>query len=130
MLSFPLHPPPPRRRCCAGVSLLWLLLKATRFAWQQTLAADKNEILFTEFQINYNEEPAMFRKGSTLLWGEREETLVKVGVTSEVGGLNGIETSLLGIAWCLAGNLQVCCCGLSASTLLTVPGLAGPTFTL
>ncbi|MCJ1296492.1 tRNA-His guanylyltransferase [Xylographa carneopallida] len=29
-----------------------------------TVAADKNEILFTKYGINYNEEPEIFRKGS------------------------------------------------------------------
>ncbi|XP_065086136.1 probable tRNA(His) guanylyltransferase [Ochlerotatus camptorhynchus] len=32
-----------------------------------TLSSDKNEILFKEFNINYNNEPIMFRKGTTLL---------------------------------------------------------------
>ncbi|KAK3912364.1 putative tRNA(His) guanylyltransferase [Frankliniella fusca] len=32
-----------------------------------TLASHKNEILFSEFNINYNNEPIMFRKGTTLL---------------------------------------------------------------
>lgn len=32
-----------------------------------TLSADKNEILFSEFGINYNTLPAMFRKGTILL---------------------------------------------------------------
>lgn len=32
-----------------------------------TFSADKNELLFAEFGINYNNEPAMFRKGTTLL---------------------------------------------------------------
>ncbi|KAM3510673.1 hypothetical protein MY11210_005708 [Beauveria gryllotalpidicola] len=31
-----------------------------------TLAADKNEILFSRFQINYNNEPDIFRKGSVV----------------------------------------------------------------
>ncbi|KAG5979138.1 Glucose-responsive transcription factor [Claviceps digitariae] len=31
-----------------------------------TLAADKNEILFSRFQINYNNEPEIFRKGSVV----------------------------------------------------------------
>ena len=31
-----------------------------------TLAADKNEILFSRFDINYNKEPEMFRKGSVI----------------------------------------------------------------
>ncbi|PHH92838.1 hypothetical protein CDD83_4510 [Cordyceps sp. RAO-2017] len=31
-----------------------------------TLASDKNEILFSRFQINYNNEPDMFRKGSVV----------------------------------------------------------------
>lgn len=34
---------------------------------RKTLAADKNEILFSEFGINYNTLPAMFRKGTILL---------------------------------------------------------------
>lgn len=32
-----------------------------------TLSAEKNEILFSEFGINYNSLPAMFRKGTILL---------------------------------------------------------------
>lgn len=32
-----------------------------------TVSSDKNEILFTEFDINYNNLPAMFRKGTILL---------------------------------------------------------------
>ena len=32
-----------------------------------TLSGEKNEILFSEFKINYNEEPAQFRKGTTLV---------------------------------------------------------------
>ncbi|CAG9784341.1 unnamed protein product [Diatraea saccharalis] len=32
-----------------------------------TLSADKNEILFSEFNINYNNEPEIFRRGTLLL---------------------------------------------------------------
>lgn len=32
-----------------------------------TFSADKNELLFSEFNINYNNEPAMFRKGTILM---------------------------------------------------------------
>uniref|UniRef100_A0A3Q3N6J4 tRNA(His) guanylyltransferase n=1 Tax=Labrus bergylta TaxID=56723 RepID=A0A3Q3N6J4_9LABR len=42
-----------------------------------TLAADKNEILFTEFDINYNKEAALHRKGTTLIWEKVNETIVK-----------------------------------------------------
>lgn len=38
-----------------------------------TVAADKNEILFSRFGINYNNEPQMFRKGSVVF---REYALV------------------------------------------------------
>ncbi len=31
-----------------------------------SLASDKNEILFSEFGLNYNNEPSQFKKGSTL----------------------------------------------------------------
>lgn len=33
---------------------------------QGTLAAEKNEILFSRFKINYNNEPEIFRKGSVV----------------------------------------------------------------
>lgn len=32
-----------------------------------TFSADKNELLFTDFGINYNNEPAMYRKGTILV---------------------------------------------------------------
>lgn len=32
-----------------------------------TLSSHKNELLFHEFGINYNNEPALFRKGTTLI---------------------------------------------------------------
>lgn len=35
-----------------------------------TLSSDKNEILFSEFGINYNNESEMFKKGTTLVWNE------------------------------------------------------------
>lgn len=35
---------------------------------QGTVAADKNEILFSQFGINYNNEPEMFKKGTLLKW--------------------------------------------------------------
>eukprot|EP00116_Pleurobrachia_bachei_P008513 sb/3468775/ len=33
-----------------------------------SFSADKNEILFSEFGLNYNDEPAVYRKGSTIVW--------------------------------------------------------------
>ncbi|KAM8848101.1 putative tRNA(His) guanylyltransferase [Synchiropus picturatus] len=42
-----------------------------------TLAADKNEILFSEFDLNYNNEPALYKKGTALIWEKREETVTK-----------------------------------------------------
>lgn len=33
---------------------------------QGTLAADKHEMLFSRFQMNYNDEPEIFRKGSVI----------------------------------------------------------------
>lgn len=35
---------------------------------QRSLSADKNEILFSEFGINYNNEPEIYKKGSILRW--------------------------------------------------------------
>ena len=36
---------------------------------KDTLSGEKNEILFSEFGINYNNEPELFRKGTVLIWG-------------------------------------------------------------
>ncbi|XP_020357644.1 putative tRNA(His) guanylyltransferase isoform X1 [Oncorhynchus kisutch] len=51
-----------------------------------TLAADKNEIMFSEFDINYNKEPLVHRKGTTLIWEKLEETVTKsVKLPNEAG---------------------------------------------
>ena len=42
-----------------------------------TLSGDKNEILFTEYDINYNNEPDMFKKGSVLIRESYEEEVSK-----------------------------------------------------
>ncbi|XP_069510026.1 probable tRNA(His) guanylyltransferase isoform X2 [Ambystoma mexicanum] len=42
-----------------------------------TMAADKNEILFTDFNINYNNEPLMYRKGTVVLWKKVNEVTLK-----------------------------------------------------
>ncbi|KAM6056340.1 putative tRNA(His) guanylyltransferase isoform 2-T2 [Chlamydotis macqueenii] len=44
---------------------------------QGTLAGDKNEILFSEFNINYNNEPLMYRKGTVLIWQKMNEVITK-----------------------------------------------------
>lgn len=36
------------------------------------MSAQKNEMLFSEFGINYEREEAMFRKGTTLVWTQEE----------------------------------------------------------
>lgn len=53
----------------------------TFFCVQGTLAADKNEILFSEFNINYNKESAMFRKGTVLL-GQKVRTVMLIKITT------------------------------------------------
>lgn len=65
-----------------------------------SLAKDKNEILFSQFGINYNNEPEMFRKGSLINRGGQGDG---VGVldrgpdplrlASVSGGVAGAETS-------------------------------------
>jgi tRNA(His) guanylyltransferase len=48
-----------------------------------TVAADKNEILFSKFGINYNNEPEMYRKG-TIMYRAYDDVADKVG--DEGGG--------------------------------------------
>jgi len=40
-----------------------------------TLSGDKNEMLFSEFDINYNKEPLMYRKGTVLVRKKMPVTL-------------------------------------------------------
>ncbi|KAJ1884149.1 tRNA-His guanylyltransferase, partial [Kickxella alabastrina] len=40
-----------------------------------TLSQDKNELLFSEFGINYNDEPEIFKKGSVVI---RDKELIDV----------------------------------------------------
>lgn len=60
---------------------------------QGTLAADKNEILFSEFNINYNNEPMMFRKGTVLIWQKVDEVTTKeVKLPAEMEGMKMVVT--------------------------------------
>lgn len=52
----------------------WSLVLKAGFSTQEaeaelrgTLSSDKNELLYSQFNINYNDLPAMFRKGTILL---------------------------------------------------------------
>ncbi|KAL8870862.1 MAG: hypothetical protein Q9174_003191 [Haloplaca sp. 1 TL-2023] len=50
-----------------------------------TLAADKNEILFSRFGINYNNEPEQFRKGSVIVRDFSELTISDAHLQKEAG---------------------------------------------
>ena len=51
-------------------------------ALKGSLAADKNEILFSRFGINYNNEPLVYRKG-TVIYRSYEEHATANGTSSE-----------------------------------------------
>lgn len=42
-----------------------------------TLSADKNELLFSEYDVNYNNIDPMYRKGTSLIWTSYEEKVPK-----------------------------------------------------
>ncbi|KAG4432099.1 Glucose-responsive transcription factor [Cadophora sp. M221] len=46
-----------------------------------SLSADKNEILFSRFKINYNNEPEIYKKGSVVF---RDYEMVEPGTASEI----------------------------------------------
>ncbi|XP_019860531.1 PREDICTED: probable tRNA(His) guanylyltransferase isoform X1 [Amphimedon queenslandica] len=48
-----------------------------------TESSQKNEILFNEFGINYNNEPEQFKKGSVLLWENYHEKIQSHGGSTE-----------------------------------------------
>lgn len=59
---------------------------------QGTLSADKNEILFSKFKINYNNEPEIYKKGSVIF--------------REVGPLSEMELDHIQLAYihCLSST--------------------------
>uniref|UniRef100_UPI00358F2B91 probable tRNA(His) guanylyltransferase n=1 Tax=Myxine glutinosa TaxID=7769 RepID=UPI00358F2B91 len=62
-----------------------------------TMAGDKNEILFSEFGTNYNDEPEVFRKGTTLIWQKTEKktaTQPPKTQASPLDGLGSVSTCL------------------------------------
>ncbi|CAM0880632.1 unnamed protein product [Alopecurus aequalis] len=67
----------------------WMLVKSgesetnAKEILKDTLSKDKNELLFQRFQINYNNEPAMFRKGSCA-YRQKVEEFVEVEVVGDV----------------------------------------------
>ncbi|KAF4635013.1 hypothetical protein G7Y89_g3083 [Cudoniella acicularis] len=48
-----------------------------------SVAADKNEILFSRFKINYNNEPEIYKKGSVVLRDGKKYELVEPGFAPE-----------------------------------------------
>ncbi|KAE9368809.1 tRNA guanylyltransferase [Stipitochalara longipes BDJ] len=54
-----------------------------------SLAADKNEILFSRFKINYNNEPEIYKKGSVVL---RDYELVEPGSAHELTDEDSVKT--------------------------------------
>jgi len=48
-----------------------------------TLSAHKHEILFSEFGINYNSEPEVFKKGTVLIQKERPKKLPRKAYLKE-----------------------------------------------
>lgn len=52
--------------------------------FQGTLSEHKNELLFSQFGINYNNLPQMFRKGSILYKKEVDETTLDTRTNEQV----------------------------------------------
>ena len=55
--------------------------------FQGTESADKNELLFSQFSINYNNLPQMFRKGTVLIWGHAPSSTTSP--SEPAGAVNG-----------------------------------------
>ncbi|KAI8973236.1 Thg1 C terminal domain-containing protein [Mycotypha africana] len=59
-----------------------------------TFAKDKNEILFTEFGINYNNIEPIYRKGSTIIRKMTEVTSISPNTGEEVKRIKLIPTAI------------------------------------
>ena len=42
------------------------------------MSSDKNEMLFTDFGVNYNDLPQLHRKGTVIIWGSAQGEQVRV----------------------------------------------------
>lgn len=42
------------------------------------MSGDKNELLFSQFQINYNDLPAVYRKGSVLYFENQQDLIAQL----------------------------------------------------
>ena len=60
-----------------------------------TFANDKNEILFSQFSINYNNEPDQFKKGTTLYRKMVEIPLDSVMSEEEISKMSGRDKGRL-----------------------------------
>uniref|UniRef100_A0A8C4Q403 tRNA(His) guanylyltransferase n=1 Tax=Eptatretus burgeri TaxID=7764 RepID=A0A8C4Q403_EPTBU len=58
-----------------------------------TMTGDKNEILFSEFGTNYNKEPEVFRKGTTLIWQKAEKKTVTQLPKTQVSRLDELGSA-------------------------------------
>ncbi|RKP23061.1 interphase cytoplasmic foci protein 45 [Syncephalis pseudoplumigaleata] len=79
-------------RCARHINNLyntsfWALVQQGGLSEQQaeealrgTFSSDKHELLFTRFNINYNDLPAIYRKGSILVWEQ-----VSIAITTPKG---------------------------------------------
>ena len=48
-----------------------------------TVSSEKNEILYTRFQINYNSLDPLFRRGSIILWEPEPKSMATVEEQSQ-----------------------------------------------
>lgn len=58
-----------------------------------TFSRDKHSILFDKFQINYNAEPEIFKKGSILLWSKAKTVADPPPVDSKTKANDMVEES-------------------------------------
>lgn len=65
-----------------------------------TMSSDKNEILYKQFQINYDKLDAIFRKGTALAWDDRP---VKDD-TKPKAKLRTLHVDIIGIAFWKQGD--------------------------
>lgn len=55
---------------------------------QGTLAADKNEILFSRFGVNYNNEPDIYKKGSIVFRDVSFSMAMQGSICLQVSSMN------------------------------------------
>lgn len=73
-----------------------------------TVSSEKHEILFSQFNINYDHIPEFFRKGTTLVWAEIPQPIGQPARSKPRKELRTLHVDIIGDGfWTHSGSVDV-----------------------